>query len=95
VKIVDAYLRVREHAQSCGLSQGAVTLLLSLMDGDKRVTALAEETCITQQAVGKTLRKMALLGYVSIEKDKVDRRAKTIKILSKGRTQVRQIIKEW
>lgn len=52
--------------------------------GRTRVTELAERAQITQQAMGKTLRELELLGYIERSVDESDRRAKAIRLTDSG-----------
>ncbi len=52
--------------------------------GAVRVTELAERAQVTQQAMGKMLKEVERLGYISRDVDANDKRAKEIKLTSKG-----------
>ncbi len=52
--------------------------------GAVRVTELAERAQVTQQAMGKMLKEVERLGYISRGIDEQDRRAKEIRLTDKG-----------
>jgi len=52
--------------------------------GAVRVTELAERAQVTQQAMGKMLKEVERLGYISRDVDAKDKRAKEIRLTSKG-----------
>jgi DNA-binding MarR family transcriptional regulator len=63
-------------------SHSAVLANLGL--GAVRVTELAERGRVTQQAMGKMLKELERLGYVTREVDRGDRRAREIKLTPRG-----------
>ncbi len=63
-------------------SHGQVFANLGL--GAVRVTELAERARVTQQAMGKMLRELERMGYVTREVDDADRRAREIRLTDKG-----------
>lgn len=52
--------------------------------GPVRVSRLAERAQVTQQAMGKMLRELERLGYISRDADSGDRRARNIRLTEKG-----------
>ena len=52
--------------------------------GAVRVNELAERAQVTQQAMGKMLRELERLGYITRETDPVDRRAREIRLTDRG-----------
>ncbi|NND68750.1 MAG: MarR family transcriptional regulator, partial [Halioglobus sp.] len=52
--------------------------------GAVRVTELAERAQVTQQAMGKMLKELERMGYVSRDIDPGDKRAKEIKLTERG-----------
>ena len=54
--------------------------------GTVRVSDLAERTQQTQQGMGKTLRELEQLGYVTRAIDATDKRAKAISLTASGET---------
>ena len=52
--------------------------------GAVRVTELAERAQVTQQAMGKMLKELERMGYVSRDLDSEDKRAKEIKLTELG-----------
>jgi DNA-binding MarR family transcriptional regulator len=48
------------------------------------LTALAERSAITQQAVGKLVRELERMGYVDCKVDESDKRAKLIRLSPRG-----------
>ena len=52
--------------------------------GAVRVTELAERARVTQQAMGKMLKELERLGYVTRGVDRGDRRAREIKLTARG-----------
>jgi DNA-binding MarR family transcriptional regulator len=52
--------------------------------GAVRVTELAERAQVTQQAMGKMLKELERLGYITREVDDSDRRAREIRLTQRG-----------
>jgi DNA-binding MarR family transcriptional regulator len=52
--------------------------------GAVRVTELAERAQVTQQAMGKMLKELERMGYVARDIDGGDKRAKEIRLTSRG-----------
>jgi DNA-binding MarR family transcriptional regulator len=52
--------------------------------GAVRVTALAERAQVTQQAMGKMLKELERMGYVTRDIDTDDKRAKVISLTQRG-----------
>lgn len=52
--------------------------------GAVRVTELAERAQVTQQAMGKMLKEIERLGYISRDIDSGDKRAKEIRLTARG-----------
>jgi DNA-binding MarR family transcriptional regulator len=52
--------------------------------GAVRVTELANRAQVTQQAMGKMLKEVERIGYITRDIDSVDRRAKEIRLTAKG-----------
>jgi DNA-binding MarR family transcriptional regulator len=63
-------------------SHSAVFANLGL--GAVRVTELAERAQVTQQAMGKMLKELERLGYIARDVDSSDKRARDIKLTSRG-----------
>ena len=78
---VTRLLRERGH-NDISLSHQVVFTNIGL--GRTRVTELAERAQITQQAMGKTLRELESLGYIERAVDATDRRARAIRLTSRG-----------
>lgn len=74
-------LRERGHSDF-SLSHQVVFSNMGL--GRTRVTELAERACITQQAMGKTLRELESQGYIERSVDPSDRRARAIRLTPRG-----------
>lgn len=55
-----------------------------LRDGGDRLTALADRSRLTKQAVGEAVADLEQLGYVERVPDPSDRRAKIIRLTDKG-----------
>jgi DNA-binding MarR family transcriptional regulator len=55
------------------------------IDEGSRLTELAERSGLTKQAVGEVIPELEALGYVTREPDPRDKRAKIIKLTTKGR----------
>jgi DNA-binding MarR family transcriptional regulator len=55
-----------------------------LRDGGDRLTALADRSRLTKQAVGEAVADLERLGYVERVPDPSDRRAKLIRLTEKG-----------
>lgn len=60
-------------------------VLANLGMGAVRVTELAERARVTQQAMGKMLKELERLGYVTRGVDRGDRRAREIKLTQRGK----------
>lgn len=56
----------------------------NLGTGAVRVTALAERAQVTQQAMGKMLKELEQMGYITRAIDKTDKRAKEIIMTDRG-----------
>ncbi|MCR9104585.1 MAG: MarR family transcriptional regulator [Gammaproteobacteria bacterium] len=67
-------------------SHGPVFSNLGL--GAMRVTQLAQRSQVTQQAMGKMLKELELLGYVVRNVDQGDRRAREIQLTERGQALV-------
>ena len=52
--------------------------------GAVRVTELAERAQVTQQAMGKMLKELERLGYITRDVDDSDRRAREIRLTQRG-----------
>ncbi|GAB5449744.1 MAG: MarR family winged helix-turn-helix transcriptional regulator [Halioglobus sp.] len=52
--------------------------------GAVRVTELAERAQVTQQAMGKMLKELEQMGYITRAIDATDKRAKEIRLTAKG-----------
>ncbi len=63
---------------------GHVSVFGNLGMGATRVTELAERARVTQQAMGKMLKELEKMGYISREVDSVDKRAKEITLTDLG-----------
>ena len=73
---------VQRGYQDIRPSHSAVLANLGL--GAVRVTELAERARVTQQAMGKMLKELERLGYVTRGVDRGDRRAREIKLTPRG-----------
>jgi len=60
------------------------SLFSNLGYGTARLTELADRAKITQQAMGKVVKEMENIGYVSRCEDHTDKRAKIIKLTDNG-----------
>ena len=78
---IGAALDLRGHP---GIRSAHCTVLASLGTGAVRVTQLAEQSRVTQQAMGKTLRELERMGYLSRDVDAVDKRAREIRLTPLG-----------
>ena len=86
-------LRVHKAVQHADISiYSGLALALLERDGPQLIGELAEKLGITQQAVGKALKVLALHEEVTIEADKADMRAKLITITPKGLTTLGNVI---
>ena len=63
-------------------SHGAVFSNLGM--GAVRVTELAERAQVTQQAMGKMLKELERIGYIARDVDGLDKRAREIRLTSRG-----------
>jgi DNA-binding MarR family transcriptional regulator len=74
-------LQLRGHDQ---IRASHSILFSNLGLGAVRVTELAKRAQVTQQAMGKMLKEVERIGYITREIDTVDRRAKEIRLTAKG-----------
>ncbi|MEM8561014.1 MAG: MarR family transcriptional regulator [Pseudomonadota bacterium] len=87
--------RVTERLRAKGhtaISQSHQIVFSNLGLGATRVTELADQAQVTQQAMGKTLRELENLGYLERAIDQRDRRAKAITLTAKGQALVQDAI---
>lgn len=72
----------------------SVLTVFSHLGGEKtRMTDLAESLAVTKQSAGQMVKELQLMGYLALETDPEDRRAKLIVITEKGkelRVQIRK-----
>jgi DNA-binding MarR family transcriptional regulator len=61
------------------------SLLRNLAEHGSRVSELAERAQITKQSMGYLADSLAAAGYVTLEVDPTDRRAKQVRLTEKGR----------
>ncbi len=61
------------------------SLLRHLSDAGLRVSELAERAQMTKQSMGYLADSLAAAGYVTVEPDPTDRRAKRVRLTDKGR----------
>lgn len=66
------------------LRQSYSQVFANLGMGAVRVSELAERAQVTQQAMGKMLKELERLGYISRDTDPGDRRARDIRLTEKG-----------
>jgi DNA-binding MarR family transcriptional regulator len=59
-------------------------LFVAIDAGGSRVTELAERSAMSKQAVGELVRHLAARGYVSVDVDPDDRRAKRVALTERG-----------
>jgi DNA-binding MarR family transcriptional regulator len=59
-------------------------LFVAIDAGGSRVTELAERSAMSKQAVGELIRHLAARGYVSVDVDPDDRRAKRVTLTERG-----------
>ena len=79
---ISAGLDARGHP---GVRSAHSAVLAHLGTGAVRVTDLAERGRVTQQAMGKILRELERMGYVSRAVDASDKRAREIRLTRRGR----------
>ena len=79
---ISARLHARGHP---GVRSAHSAVLAHLGTGAVRVTDLAERGRVTQQAMGKILRELERMGYVSRAVDATDKRAREIRLTRRGR----------
>ncbi|MEM6582430.1 MAG: MarR family transcriptional regulator [Pseudomonadota bacterium] len=92
-KDFDRRVTDRLHAKGhASISQSHQVVFSNLGLGATRVTELADQAQVTQQAMGKTLRELENLGYLQRAIDQRDRRAKAISLTEKGQILVRDAI---
>jgi DNA-binding MarR family transcriptional regulator len=59
-------------------------LFVAIDAGGSRVTELAERSAMSKQAVGELIRHLAARGYVTVDVDPDDRRAKRVTLTERG-----------
>lgn len=68
----------------------ANTILLPYLDIEgTRMTTLAKRAGLSKQAVGQTIKELQRLGYVTVEDDPDDKRAKMVCYSERGRRYIR------
>ena len=60
-------------------------LLRKMAEGGSRVSEMAERAQMTKQSMGYLADTLAAAGYVTLEPDTTDRRAKLVRLTEKGR----------
>lgn len=78
---VDRGLSARGYAD---IRPSHSTVFANLGTGAVRVTELAERAQVTQQAMGKMLKELERMGYVTRDVDSGDKRAKAIRLTPLG-----------
>lgn len=61
------------------------SLFRNMAEGGSRVSDLAERAQMTKQSMGYLADSLAAAGYVTLEPDPTDRRAKLVRLTEKGR----------
>jgi DNA-binding MarR family transcriptional regulator len=61
------------------------SLFRNMAEGGSRVSELAERAQMTKQSMGYLADSLAAAGYVTLEPDTTDRRAKLVRLTEKGR----------
>jgi DNA-binding MarR family transcriptional regulator len=61
------------------------SLLRNMSEGGSRITELAARAQMTKQSMGYLTDSLAAAGYVTLEPDPSDRRAKRVQLTDKGR----------
>jgi DNA-binding MarR family transcriptional regulator len=61
------------------------SLFRNMAEGGSRVSDLAERAQIAKQSMGYLADSLAAAGYVTLEPDTTDRRAKLVRLTEKGR----------
>jgi DNA-binding MarR family transcriptional regulator len=59
-------------------------VFMAIEPNGSRVTDLAERAAMSKQAVGELIRHLAEHGYLTIEPDPADRRAKKVRLTERG-----------
>lgn len=60
------------------------SLFRNMVEGGSRVSELAERAQMTKQSMGYLANSLAAAGYVTLEPDPTDRRAKQVRLTTKG-----------
>jgi DNA-binding MarR family transcriptional regulator len=61
------------------------SLFRNLAEGGSRISELAARAQMTKQSMGYLAESLAAAGYVTLEPDPADRRAKRVRLSGKGR----------
>jgi DNA-binding MarR family transcriptional regulator len=90
LRFVDATLRARVLARLAeagfpDLRPAHSSLLRNLSEDGSRITELAERAQMTKQSMGYLADSLTAAGYVSLEPDPTDGRAKRVQLTGKGR----------
>jgi DNA-binding MarR family transcriptional regulator len=78
---LDASLRAAGFAD---LRSAHASIFMSIDPEGSRVTELARRTRMTKQAVGELIRYLCGRGYLAVEPDPDDRRAKRVRLTERG-----------
>jgi len=84
-KIRKSLMETQTLEQQFGESTATMILLIELSNGEPdRVTTIAERVGITQQAVGKTITRLAEKGWLTQDSDPTDGRARMVQLTKRG-----------
>jgi DNA-binding MarR family transcriptional regulator len=90
LRLAEETLRARVYAQMAQAGYPDVrpahsSLLRNMAEGGLRVTELADRAQMTKQSMGYLADSLAAAGYVTLEPDPTDGRAKRVQLTDKGR----------
>jgi len=92
-QIINVYQRVLQNSKGIGVSPQMALVLMSLSEQpNQRVGKLAENAGITQQAVGKYIKRSRLF---SSKPSKEDRRARSVSLSAAGKRIVKKLEASW
>jgi DNA-binding MarR family transcriptional regulator len=90
LRFADRALRARVYARLADagfpdLRPAHSSLLRNMTEGGSRITELAAAAQMTKQSMGYLADSLAAAGYVTLEPDPTDGRAKRVQLTDKGR----------
>lgn len=90
LRLVEETMRSRVYARMAeagfpDIRPAHSSLFRNMVEGGSRVSELAGRAQMTKQSMGYLADSLAAAGYVTLEPDPTDRRAKQVRLTKKGR----------